>query len=137
MELVAINQDGTILAGHQRVHIMQELGWQDKEIEVRFPTYQLTEKQCKNYLIRSNKNTGEWDFDILANAFELDELKEWGFEDKDFQLGDWESNLDDSVDEEKKDGLEEIVKIVCEKGHKESIIEIIKPLLKDLDVKIS
>jgi len=137
VELIAINKDGTILAGHQRVHIMLELGWADTEIEVRVPSRLLTAKQANRYLIRSNKAVGDWDYEILKDMVDFDELKELGFNDKDFQIEDWESNLDDSVDEDEKDELEETVKIVCQKGHKDSIIEIIKPLLKDLDVKIS
>ncbi len=30
--------------------------------------------------VRLNKNTGQFDFDILANYYDADELKEWGFE---------------------------------------------------------
>lgn len=100
-ELIAINLDNTILAGHQRVHIMQELGWLDKEIEVRIPNFLLTDEDAKEYLIRSNKNTGEWNYEILANCFEVDALYDCGFEEKDFQLhgSDWE-------DEEEIEGKE-------------------------------
>jgi hypothetical protein len=97
VELVAINQDNTILAGHQRVQIMLALGWGEKEIEVRVPSVQLTEEKAKEYLIRSNKNTGEWDWDILANEWEEKDLFDWGFEKEDFSLG--ENHIDD-VDEE-------------------------------------
>ena len=137
VELVAIDDDNTIVAGHQRVHIMLELGWGNEEIEVRVPNRKLTDKEQRKYLLMSNRVSGDWDFDMLANLFEMDELYECGFEEKDFHLGDWESNLDDSVDEDKSDDLDETVKIICPKGLKDSIIEMIKPLLKDLDVKIS
>ena len=108
VELVAINLDGTILAGHQRVHIMFELGWQNQEIEVRVPSKQLSEKQAKKYLLRSNKNTGDWDYDILANDFEVDELYECGFEDKDFQIGDWKTPEEEEEDVEGKEYDESI-----------------------------
>jgi hypothetical protein len=32
-----------------------------------------------------NKNVAEWNTDILANNFDMGDLKEWGFED--FELG--------------------------------------------------
>jgi len=79
VELVAINLDGTILAGHQRCYIMRDLGQQDEEIEVRVCTTQLSDEEAEEYLIRSNKNTGEWDFDLLANNFGVDQLNSWGF----------------------------------------------------------
>ena len=38
--------------------------------------------------IRLNANTGEWDTDILANVFDIDELTDWGFDDEDLKLFD-------------------------------------------------
>lgn len=136
-ELVAINTDNTILAGHQRIAIMKELGWDEKEIEVRVPSSHLSDEIAKEYLIRSNKNTGEWDFDILANEWDMDKLFEWGFEKADFDVDDWESNIDDAVDETEDDALTETVKITCSQGLKDSIIKLIKPILHDLDVTIT
>jgi 16S rRNA G966 N2-methylase RsmD len=104
VELVAINKDNTILAGHQRVHIMIELGWSDKEIEVRVPSKQLTKKQADEYLIRSNRNTGTWDFDILANNFEMDELCEWGFTLEDFGVVDEDDDGEGGEGDESKKG---------------------------------
>jgi hypothetical protein len=96
VELVAINSDNTILAGHQRVHIMIELGWIDKEIEVRIPNRKLNVKEAKKYLLRSNKNIGDWDLDILANQFDLDELLEVGFTEEELF-----GNTDESPNPEK------------------------------------
>ena len=83
-EIPAINQNNKILAGHQRLKILQLMGRGEEAIDVRVPSRILTEQEEREYLIRSNKNTGEWDFDALANNFEIEELKEWGFEDEDF-----------------------------------------------------
>lgn len=44
-----------------------------------------TPKQCEEANIRANKNGGSFDFDTLANEFELDDLLEWGF--KGYELG--------------------------------------------------
>lgn len=87
VELPAINLDGTIIAGHQRTRIMVELGRAQEEIEVRVPNRELTQEEFKEYLIRSNKNTGQWDFDVLANAFEITELKDWGFSEQELGIG--------------------------------------------------
>lgn len=81
-ELVAVNTDLTILAGHQRVHIMLDMGWGDKEIEVRMPSRKLIKREADEYLIRSNQNGGDWDFDILANEFDSNDLLAFGFEEK-------------------------------------------------------
>lgn len=81
-EIPAINTDNIILAGHMRLRILSELGRSGETIDVRVPDRTLTENEVQEYNIRSNKNTGEWDMDVLANAFDVDELKEWGFDDK-------------------------------------------------------
>lgn len=114
-ELVAIDQDNTIIAGHQRIHIMLELGWGEKEIEVRMPSRKLSSKEQDQYLIMSNKVTGDWDYDLLANHFEVEELCEWGFDKKDFDIDDFinDEELDEKeVDETLTDGLEIICKFV-------------------------
>ena len=78
-EIPAINKDNTILAGHMRLKVLYELKG-DCEIDVRVPNKQLSPKEAEEYLIRSNKNTGEWDYESLANSFEINDLQEWGFD---------------------------------------------------------
>jgi len=85
VEIPAINTDNTIIAGHQRCKILMELEGPDFEIEVRVPDKKLNDKDFEEYNIRSNKNTGDWDWDILKNDFNKENLIEWGFEDLDFK----------------------------------------------------
>ena len=79
-EIPVINTDNTILAGHQRIRVLSDLYGKEHVIDVRVPNRTLTEDEEKEYNIRSNKNTGEWDWDKLANEFEVQDLKNWGFE---------------------------------------------------------
>ena len=46
----------------------------------------LTDKEVEELNIRLNKNTGNWDFDALANRFEVPDLLEWGFDERELQL---------------------------------------------------
>lgn len=80
VEIPAINLDNTILAGHQRLKILVTLGRGDEEIDVRVPNRILTAAEVKEYCIRSNQNTGEWDIDMLRENFNLEDLLGWGFE---------------------------------------------------------
>ena len=68
-----------LVGGHQRLKIAKEMGM-DKIpcVEVDLPL-----DQEKELNIRLNKNVGEWDYDSLANYFDVSELMEWGFSDKD------------------------------------------------------
>lgn len=97
VEVPAINTDNRIVSGHQRMKILQLLGRGQEEIDVRVPSRKLTEEEHREYLLRANKNLGEWDYDLLAN-FDEDLLKDVGWEndelDKIFQLDE-----DESIDE--------------------------------------
>lgn len=103
-EIPAINTDNTILAGHQRLKVMALLGREGEEIDVRVPNRPLTSEEAKEYLIRSNKNAGDWDFDILANQFEQEDLLDWGFKDCDFEIQeDKETEEEESTFSQKDD----------------------------------
>lgn len=78
VEIPAIDIDGVLIAGHQRVSIMKALGRGEEEIDCRVPNRKLTEEEFKEYNLRSNKNTGDWDNELLA-SFGEDLLKEVGF----------------------------------------------------------
>ena len=67
-----------IVGGHQRVIIARELDIKNvPTVEI-----ELTPERERELNIRLNRNTGEWDFDLLANYFEVGELTEWGFNEK-------------------------------------------------------
>lgn len=103
VEIPAVDFDGTILAGHQRIKALQLLERGNEMIDIRVPNRKLTEKEAKEYLIGSNKLGGDWDFDILK-SFELDTLSFAGFDDMElakFWDNDNETN-EDSFDIEKE-----------------------------------
>ncbi len=103
----AINTDNVIIGGHQRRNIMglmKEYG-NGAEIDVRVPSRTLTDREVEELNIRLNKNTGSFDFDALANNFEVDDLLDWGFEP--FELG-IEDETDDTDAEPQLDRAEEL-----------------------------
>lgn len=77
-EIIAIDADNTILAGHMRAKILKKQKY--KEIDVRVPSRPLTEKEREIYCINSNLISGDWDYDILGNEWNPSELIEMGFE---------------------------------------------------------
>ena len=115
-EIPAINLDGKIAAGHQRIKALHLLGRCDEEIEVRIPNRQLTEAEFKDYLIVSNKSGGSWDFDGLAENFDMDALSLAGFEDD--ELGDIFANslhVEDSKTSDKEE-MNKIKKTSIKRG---------------------
>ncbi len=84
VEPIAINTDGTILSGHRRKEILERLGM--TEVDVRMPERTLTDPECREVVIRLNRNiAGVWNIEALTSDFEVNELLDWGF--TDFELG--------------------------------------------------
>lgn len=79
VEIPAVDADSTILAGHQRLAVLQLLGRGKEMIDVRIPNRKLTESEYKQYLITSNKVHGDWNEDILTEYFDTDLLLDSGF----------------------------------------------------------
>ena len=102
-EIPAIDKDGSILAGHQRIKALQLLDRGSEQIDVRIPNRKLTKAEARQYLISSNKLGGGWDIEALK-SFDLDLLSEAGF--SDVELSEfWDKDLgteDDEFDEEKE-----------------------------------
>ncbi len=105
VEIPAIDKNGKILAGHQRLKVLQLLGRGDEMIDCRIPNRKLTKKESEQYLISSNALGGDWDFEKLK-SFDLDLLTNIGFDQ--IELANlWDDKLevqneDFNVDEEIK-----------------------------------
>lgn len=69
VEIPVINQDNTLIAGHQRLKIMVLLGRGEEIIDVRYPNRMLSEQELKEYNVTSNISVGMWDVDILETVF--------------------------------------------------------------------
>ncbi|MDD4029719.1 MAG: DNA methyltransferase [Caldisericia bacterium] len=107
VEIPAIDHDGTILAGHQRVLALKLLGRGDELIDVRVPNRKLSKKESDEYLIGSNKLGGEFDFDLLK-SFDLETLEFAGFDE--IEISElWDK--DKEVQEEEFDVEKELKKI--------------------------
>jgi DNA modification methylase len=79
---IIINRDLTVIGGHQRLKICKEL----KHTEIDCVVLDLSKEEERELNIRLNKNTGEFDMDILANEFDIDELVDWGFKHIDLDI---------------------------------------------------
>ena len=95
VEPIIINkQTGYIVGGHFRVRELKKMGI--KEIECVI--VDLNEADEKELNIRLNANTGSWDWDTLANDWEVVDLEAWGLEIPQF---DNEPSYDELIGEEK------------------------------------
>lgn len=95
-----INTDNMIIGGHQRKKILETLlGYEpDYQIDVRVPDRELSIDEARELNVRLNKNVADWDFDILANNFELDDLLDWGFDKGELDLNLWADEAPEDVE---------------------------------------
>ena len=94
-----INTDNRIIGGHMRRRIMLKNGYKEDDlVDVRVPERELTEREAEELAIRLNKNTGDWDFDALANNFELEDLLDWGFDKEELDIDLWAGEAPEDVE---------------------------------------
>ena len=79
-----VNTDMTCIGGHQRINILQEDGV--TVVSCWVPNRELESEEVDELLIRCNRNTGEWEWETLGNEWEMENLLDWGFTDKDLGI---------------------------------------------------
>ena len=80
---IVVDENLTILGGHQRIYALKDLGYSDVTVK---QVTGLTEKQKREFIIKDNTASGEWDTDVIANQWDVEELESWGV--PSFNLGD-------------------------------------------------
>jgi len=71
-----VNENYEVIAGNQRLRACVALGWK----EVPCVVVNWDEAKQKRAMIKDNVSAGEWDWDLLANEWDAEELNEWGLE---------------------------------------------------------
>ena len=89
---IVVNKDMIILGGNMRYKAAKEIGL--KEIPVTIAD--LTEDQQREFLIKDNTSGGEWDWEVLANEWNSEELEAWGLDVPSF-------GTDEVLEKEQKD----------------------------------
>ncbi len=73
---VVLNKDYIILGGNMRFRAMKAAGW--KEIPVTI--VDLPEDKQREFVIKDNVSGGEWDWELLANEWDTEQLDDWGLD---------------------------------------------------------
>lgn len=74
---IVVNGDMIVLGGNMRLKACLEAGLKEVPIII---ADKLTADQQREFLIKDNVSGGEWDWDILANEWDGDQLEEWGLD---------------------------------------------------------
>ncbi len=72
-----VNLDYTIIAGHQRLEALKKSGL--LEVDCWVPDQQLTEKDVDDLNLIHNRIHGDFDYDILADNYDVPDLLDCGF----------------------------------------------------------
>jgi|GEM_PF-1240386 len=91
-----------VYAGNQRVRAAKKLGW--KKIKC-YVSHDLKQDVIDQRMIKDNKTFGEFDYDILANNYEIDLLLDSGF-----VLDDLHGFIEEPMKDKKKDKKEKTIK---------------------------
>jgi ParB-like chromosome segregation protein Spo0J len=74
---IVVDSNMVVLGGNMRLKACIAAGLKEVPIIV---ADQLTEEQKKEFIIKDNSSFGEWDWDILANEWEISDLSDWGID---------------------------------------------------------
>jgi DNA modification methylase len=105
---ILCDKNMVIFAGNMRYKAAKELGLKEVPVSI----FDISEEKRNELMIRDNVSNGEWDFDILANQFEVKELEEFGLELKDLKMSCFEGEQKDAEPQiDKADELNEHWKV--------------------------
>jgi DNA modification methylase len=77
---MVIDENNVVLGGNMRLRALQELGFNDIDEAWVKRSSDLTEEEKKRFIIADNVAFGEWDWDTLANDWEVVDLEAWGLD---------------------------------------------------------
>ena len=74
---IVVNDEMIVLGGNMRLKALEHLGIEETYI---IKAGDLTDKQEQEFIIKDNVGYGEWDWDQLANEWDVEDLDDWGLD---------------------------------------------------------
>jgi ParB-like chromosome segregation protein Spo0J len=126
---IVVNDDMVVLGGNMRLKACKEAGL--KEVPI-IKASELNEEQQKEFIIKDNMGFGDWDWDMIANEWDAEELNEWGLDvwkapaDIDYSILDEADESLDNLITDMADGVKKAIQIEFEAQHYEEASELVK-----------
>jgi hypothetical protein len=111
---IVVNDDMIVLGGNMRLKACIAAGL--KEVPI-IKVNNLTEHEQKQFIIKDNVSGGEWDWNILANEWDTDELDSWGL-----NIPNWSAGMDVNNMTDDDVNIEDEFDPIGEKSGKRSVI---------------
>lgn len=124
---IVVNGDMIVLGGNMRLRACKEAGL--KEVPVII-AQDFTPDQEREFIIKDNVGFGEWDWELIANEWDTEELTDWGLDvwqapaNVDYSILD-EANLDGQIDD-MAGGVKKAIQIEFEQEHYEEAFALVK-----------
>jgi len=74
---IVVNSEMVVLGGNMRLKACKEAGLNEVWI---LKADELTEQQQREFIVKDNVGFGEWDWDVLANEWDNQQLEDWGLD---------------------------------------------------------
>jgi len=74
---IVVDENLIVLGGNMRTKACKEAGLKEVWIDI---ADKWSEEQKQEFIIKDNSGFGEWDWDILANEWDVDKLNDWGLD---------------------------------------------------------
>lgn len=124
---IVVDENNIVLGGNMRLKACKEAGL--KEVYI-VKADNLTEQQKDEFIVKDNVGFGEWDWDMLANEWDVDQLTEWGLDvwqapvEVDYSLLD-DEDLSDELND-MADGVKKAIQIEFQAEHYDEAYELVK-----------
>jgi hypothetical protein len=73
---IVVNKNMVVLGGNMRLKAMKEAGWKEVPVEV----VDWDEEKQKEFIIKDNVGFGEWDWEMIANEWDAEQVTDWGLD---------------------------------------------------------
>jgi len=74
---IVLNKDNIVLGGNMRLKACKHIGL--TEVPVVYAD-DLTEEEQRQFIIKDNVGFGDWDWELLANEWDVSDLNDWGLD---------------------------------------------------------
>lgn len=74
---IVLNKDNIVLGGNMRLKACKQIGL--SEVPVVYAD-DLTEEEQRQFIIKDNVGFGDWDWELLANEWDVSDLNDWGLD---------------------------------------------------------
>ncbi len=72
---IVLNKDNIVLGGNMRLKACKQIGL--TEVPVVYAD-DLTEEEQRQFIIKDNVGFGDWDWELLANEWDAQDIEDWG-----------------------------------------------------------